>query len=162
MNTKAKYSYLSESLEDTNKLGMAVAKNIQTPLLIELSGDLGGGKTALVKAIAKGLGITKTVTSPTFNIHRSYEAPSGKVLEHFDLYRLSDDEIVLNELIDALNNPKALVCVEWAQHFIKSPNKNHLTIECHFVDENVRRYDLYPSGDVAQHLVEELKNDLSN
>ena len=57
MNTEPKYSYSSKSLEDTKKLGLAIAENIQTPMLIELSGDLGGGKTALVKAIAKGLGI---------------------------------------------------------------------------------------------------------
>lgn len=156
MNTEPKYSYLSESLEDTHKLGLAIAKNIQTPLLIELSGDLGGGKTALVKEIAKGLGIKQTVTSPTFNIHRSYQSPNGTVLEHFDLYRLSDDEIVLNELIDSLNNPSSVVCVEWAQHFLKSPDKNHLTIECHYINENERRYDFIPKGEKAKALLGEL------
>jgi tRNA threonylcarbamoyladenosine biosynthesis protein TsaE len=156
MNTEPKYSYLSESLEDTRKLGLAIVKNVQTPMLIELSGDLGGGKTALVKEIAKGLGITQTVTSPTFNIHRSYKAPNGMVLEHFDLYRLSDDEIVLNELIDSLNNPDAIVCVEWSQHFLKSPDKNHLTIQCHYINENERRYDFMPHGEKAMAMVEEL------
>jgi tRNA threonylcarbamoyladenosine biosynthesis protein TsaE len=156
MNTEPKYSYLSESLEDTRKLGLAIAKNVQTPMLIELSGDLGGGKTALVKEIAKGLGITQTVTSPTFNIHRSYKAPNGMVLEHFDLYRLSDDEIVLNELIDSLNNPNAIVCVEWAQHFLKSPDKNHLTIQCHYINENERRYDFMPHGTKAEKMAGKL------
>lgn len=156
MNTEPRYSYLSESLEDTKKLGLAIAKNIQTPMLIELSGDLGGGKTALVKEIAKGLGITQTVTSPTFNIHRSYEATNGKTLEHFDLYRLSDDEIVLNELVDSLNNPNAIVCVEWAQHFLKKPDKNNLTIKCHYINENERRYDFVPRGSKAEELVSEI------
>jgi tRNA threonylcarbamoyladenosine biosynthesis protein TsaE len=156
MNTEPKYSYLSKSLEDTRKLGLAIAKNVQTPMLIELSGDLGGGKTALVKEIAKGLGITQTVTSPTFNIHRSYKAPNGMVLEHFDLYRLSDDEIVLNELIDSLNNPASIVCVEWAQHFLKSPDKNHLTIQCHYINENERRYDFIAHGEKAEKMAGKL------
>jgi len=49
MNTEPKYIYLSKSLEETNKLGYKIARNIQTPILIEMAGDLGGGKTALLE-----------------------------------------------------------------------------------------------------------------
>lgn len=157
MNTEPKYSYSSKSLEDTKKLGLAIAENIQTPMLIELSGDLGGGKTALVKAIAKGLGINQTVTSPTFNIHRSYESPGGTVLEHFDFYRLEDDEIVRNELEDSLQNQNAIVCVEWAQHFSTHLAKDRLTIECHFVNESERRYEITAFGQKATRIIEGLQ-----
>ena len=157
MNTEPKYSYSSKSLEDTKKLGFAIAENIRTPMLIELSGDLGGGKTALVKAIAKGLGINQTVTSPTFNIHRSYESPDGIVLEHFDFYRLEDDEIVRNELEDSLQNQNAIVCVEWAQHFSTHLAKDRLTIECHFVNENQRRYEITAFGQKATRIIEGLQ-----
>ncbi len=127
-------------------LGAELAKHTCTPQLIELVGDLGGGKTSLVKGIAKGLGITQTVTSPTFNIHRSYKAPNGKVLEHFDLYRLDDDEIVLNELSDALDNPNAVVCVEWADHFHKHLNEDRLVVECHYIDDDKRKFVISATG----------------
>lgn len=130
-------------------------------MLIELVGDLGGGKTAFVKSIAKGLGIEQTVTSPTFNIHRGYKAPNGIHLEHFDLYRLSDDEIVANELKDSLEDPNTIVCTEWANHFTGHMAEDRLTVECHYINENERRYDFLSSGLKSTKIIEELKNDIS-
>lgn len=135
-------------------MGQKLAEHINPPLLIELVGDLGGGKTALVKAIAKGLGIKQTVTSPTFNIHRSYIAPNGIKLEHFDLYRLSDDEIVLNELAECLEDPKTIVCTEWANHFSKLPNAKKLTIKCYYVSEKERRYEITAEGKEAKKIIQ--------
>ncbi len=118
---------------------------------------MGGGKTALVKAIALGLGITQTVTSPTFNIHRSYQAPSGIKLEHFDLYRLNDDEIVFNELKDALGDNISIVCVEWANHFSQHLADDRLIVECHFINEIERRYDFNSTGPNSAKIVGGLK-----
>lgn len=138
-------------------LGAKLSKLIKPPLLIELVGDLGGGKTALVKAIAKGLGIEQTVTSPTFNIHRGYVSPGGIKLEHFDLYRLNDDEIVANELKDSLEDPNTIVCTEWANHFSGHMAEDRLTVECHFINENERRYDFVSSGPKSAKIIEELQ-----
>jgi tRNA threonylcarbamoyladenosine biosynthesis protein TsaE len=138
-------------------LGEKLAKSATTPQLVELVGDLGGGKTTLVKGIAKGLGITQTVTSPTFNIHRTYKAPNGKVLEHFDLYRLDDDEIVLNELDDALSDNNAIVCVEWADHFHEHLTDDRLIIECHFVSEDERKFIIMATGQQSAKVVEALR-----
>ena len=157
MNTEQKLSYLSKSLDHTLDLGLRLAELCSPPLLIELVGDLGGGKTALVKAIAKGLGITQTVTSPSYNIHRSYSSPDGTKLEHFDLYRLNDDEIVFSELADALADEKAIVCVEWAQNFTGHSSDSRLTIECHYDAPDIRRYELSATGKAAQTIISELK-----
>jgi len=144
---------LAQSLE----LGQKLAKFIKPPILIELVGDLEGGKTVLVKAIAKGIGIKQTITSPTFNIHRSYEAPNGMRLEHFDLYRLSDDEIVLNELLDSLESPKSIVCTEWANHFTTLANNDKLTIECHYISDTERKYVFSAQGNKANSIIKDLK-----
>ena len=144
-------------MDHTLDLGLKLAKLCSPPFLIELVGDLGGGKTALVKAIAKGLGITQTVTSPSYNIHRSDSSSEGTKLEHFDLYRLNDDEIVQNELIDALADDKAIVCVEWAQHFAGHSSDNRLTIECHYESPSSRRYEISGFGKAAQTIISELK-----
>lgn len=114
---------------------------------------MGGGKTALVKAIALGLGIKQTVTSPTFNIRRSYHAPNGIKLEHFDLYRLSEDEIVLNELAECLEGSKTIVCTEWANHFSRLPEADKLIVECHYVSENSRQYNISGNGQKVEKII---------
>jgi tRNA threonylcarbamoyladenosine biosynthesis protein TsaE len=157
MSLEQKYSYSSTSLDRSLELGNKLAGLIKPPLLIEMVGDLGGGKTALVKSIAKGLGIEQTVTSPTFNIHRGYESPNGIRLEHFDLYRLNDDEIVANELKDCLEDPKTIVCTEWANHFSGHLAEDRLVVECHYISENERRYDFKSTGPKSSKIIERLK-----
>lgn len=141
-----------------------LAKSIRPPQLIELVGDLGGGKTAFVKALAKGLGITKTVTSPTFTIHQSYEIPGGGSpayrpgrLEHFDFYRLSDDEIVRNELKDVLDAGSAIVCVEWAQNFHSVISEDRLAIQFEFINDKSRKLTMTATGPKSRKLLEALR-----
>ena len=81
------------SVEQTTNLGMELGKILNAGDIICLTGDLGTGKTHITKGIAKGLGITDYITSPTFTIVNEYD--SGRLkLNHFDVYRVSDpDEI---------------------------------------------------------------------
>jgi tRNA threonylcarbamoyladenosine biosynthesis protein TsaE len=86
--------------------------------VVALAGDLGAGKTTFVKQIAEILGITETVTSPTFVIMKSYETEDlvFETLVHMDAYRIEDDSAMrpLNfETI--LSQSKTLVCIEWAE-----------------------------------------------
>src|SRR5689334_7069473 len=77
----------SRSLEETLEFGGRLARELQRGDVIALSGELGAGKTALVKGIARGLGITVEVTSPTFTLIHEYGG--GRLpLFHVDLYRL--------------------------------------------------------------------------
>lgn len=137
-------------------LAAKLAAAIKPPQLIELVGDLGGGKTTFTKALGKALGVEKTITSPTFNIHRSYEFDTGR-LEHFDLYRLSDDEIVSQELQEQIEDPAAIVVVEWAANFSKSLKKDRLVIEFHYINEDSRRLIVLATGPKSQKLVEALR-----
>lgn len=77
---------------ETRELGLELALIVEAGDVIALTGDLGAGKTTLTKAVAEGLGVMETVTSPTFNIVKEYR--SGRLpLYHFDAYRLgSSDE----------------------------------------------------------------------
>ena len=156
MNTNQKSLQLTTSLKTSLELATKLASFVDPPQLIELVGDLGGGKTAFTKALGKALGVTKTITSPTFNIHRSYYFEGG-MLEHFDLYRLADDDIVLNELQDCLEQPGSIVVVEWAQHFTKSLAPDYLSIEFVFLDENTRQVTLMATGPKSQKIIEELR-----
>ena len=98
--------------DETLKLGEIIGKSLNPGSIIALVGDLGAGKTVLVKGIAKGLGIEEEPNSPTFVIMNSYE---GRLpLYHFDLYRLSDEEELLGIGYDEYFFGDGVAAVEWA------------------------------------------------
>lgn len=137
--------------------GEKLAKFAHPGQLIEFAGDLGGGKTTIIKGLARGLGITKTVTSPTFNITRSYELPSGGKLEHFDLYRLEDDEIMLRELKEVTSDKHNIVVIEWAKPFIRNLADDYLLINLQFAGETTRQIELTATGPDSQKIIEAIK-----
>ena len=86
-----KKEILMKNEEAVRDFGREMGKNLSSGSIVALTGDLGTGKTTLTKAIAEGLGVTETITSPTFNIVKQYE--SGRLpLYHFDVYRIWDVE----------------------------------------------------------------------
>lgn len=100
------------SAEDTLKLGEIIGKSLNPGSIIALVGDLGAGKTVLVKGIAKGLGIEEEPNSPTFVIMNYYDAPTP--LYHFDLYRLSDEDELVGIGYDEYFYGNGVCAVEWA------------------------------------------------
>lgn len=85
--------------------------------MLGLDGDLGAGKTALVQQLAKHLGVTEIVTSPTYIIMRSYETthPQFHTLVHIDAYRLESlAELTPLRFVEILKSPHTLICIEWA------------------------------------------------
>ena len=120
---------ISRSTEETNKLACQVLKKIdlEKPVVILLKGELGGGKTVFVKAIAKAMGVKERVTSPTFILYNSYKIRfkiedlrfmNGTLL-HWDLYRIEDSKeletIGFWEIIKKAN----IVCIEWPERMGK-------------------------------------------
>lgn len=89
------------------------------PCVILFSGNLGAGKTTFIQTLAKQLGVTEQITSPTFTMMRRYVIPENKTFEqlyHFDLYRIEDvSELDRIGWSEALSDPKGLVCVEWPE-----------------------------------------------
>lgn len=83
--------------------------------VLELIGDVGAGKTTLVKGLATGLGVTEDVSSPSFTISRVYDAMKGVSLYHYDFYRLTDAGILRDELAEVLYDPDVITVIEWAE-----------------------------------------------
>ena len=101
------------SANETLKLGEEFANNAKPGTVIALIGDLGVGKTVFTKGIAKGLGITENVTSPTFTILESYYG--GKMpLHHFDVYRIGDVEEMEEVGFDDCVYSAGITIIEWA------------------------------------------------
>ncbi|NDV63462.1 tRNA (adenosine(37)-N6)-threonylcarbamoyltransferase complex ATPase subunit type 1 TsaE [Puniceicoccales bacterium CK1056] len=102
------------SAEETEALGARLAQALPDDVALALSGDLGSGKTTLVRGIAHGLGIRKSVTSPTYNIYTIYQG--RRQLVHMDAYRLSDaHELDTLSIAEFLASP-FLIAVEWPEH----------------------------------------------
>lgn len=80
--------------------------------VIVLVSDLGGGKTAFVRGLARGMGSQDHVASPTFTISREYKADK-LTMYHFDFYRLSEPGVVAAELSEFVDDPTAVVVIEW-------------------------------------------------
>jgi tRNA threonylcarbamoyladenosine biosynthesis protein TsaE len=95
--------------------GERVGREAAPPLLLALRGDLGAGKSTLARAIARGLGVTGSVPSPTFSLLHTYATPRGVRLHHLDLYRLESPEEVWELGWAELGASNEFVLVEWPE-----------------------------------------------
>lgn len=108
--------WLSDSVEETFKLGVRVGNELRGGEILLLSGALGAGKTIFVKGMATALGIDgEEVTSPSFTLVNPY---AGRLqLYHIDLYRLAEGASAAHavDLDELLANEKAVIVIEWAE-----------------------------------------------
>ena len=102
---------ISKSPEETLALGEAWAAEARPGWVVGLVGDLGTGKTQLVKGFARGLGINQLVTSPTFTLVCEYEA--DLTLHHLDFYRLIDDSEIITAGLEPFFSPAGVTVIEW-------------------------------------------------
>lgn len=130
--------YISKSENQSIQIAQNLAKTLKGGEVILMSGDLGAGKTAFTKGIAKGLGIQGIITSPTFTILNVYNAKIN--LYHFDMYRIEEEqelyELGFNEYI---GNPNGVCVVEWHE---KTPSlfegTKNINICIKKLDQNTR------------------------
>jgi tRNA threonylcarbamoyladenosine biosynthesis protein TsaE len=125
--------------------------------VIELVSDLGGGKTTFVRGLTEGLGSSDHVASPTFTISRQYKTADQRnlTLYHFDFYRLDEPGIVAAELAEVIDDPQAIVAIEWASIVHDVLPKDHVTLTLKSVGETTRDITFeYPSS--LAYLFEEL------
>lgn len=116
------HEFTTQSDADTIELGRKLAGLLKPPQLLILRGDLGTGKTTLVKGIAQALDAAEAdeVTSPTFTLVHEYEGSlDGKPVKlfHLDVYRLEGERALETLGLDELLTPDALVLVEWGEKF---------------------------------------------
>lgn len=129
------------SQNDMQKLGITLAQNLPSGSVIELIGDVGAGKTTLVKGIGKGLGITDTIQSPSYTIFCRYDV-GNKSLHHYDFYRLNDPGLVSYDLDESIHTQGAVVVIEWGDHVKDVLPKDHIVIYIKTVDENIREVEI--------------------
>jgi tRNA threonylcarbamoyladenosine biosynthesis protein TsaE len=139
MSTAMTWQTVSTSTDDTARLAERLGARLRGGEVIELVSDVGGGKTTFVKSLAKGMGSTDTVGSPTFTISREYTA-GELTLYHFDFYRLHEPGIMAAELSEVLSDESAVVAIEWADIVEGVLPAERLTITITATGENERTF----------------------
>jgi|SRR5271155_3796171 len=130
----------THSAEETIAFGRSLASELSPPLIVLLRGDLGAGKTTLVKGIAEGFAAAhaEDVTSPTFTLIHEYRGPHT-ILYHIDLYRI-DTERELDTLgLEDLLAPNCILLIEWGDKFPGLQRDRNLEIVLERVGETERR-----------------------
>jgi tRNA threonylcarbamoyladenosine biosynthesis protein TsaE len=131
----------ANTLEETLQFGERLGRELQRGDVVALFGDLGAGKTALVKGIARGLGITREVTSPTFTLVREYTG--GRLpLFHIDLYRLDSLEQALAIGIEEYWNGPGVTAIEWSEKIESLLPATATRIRITASDNDVRRIEV--------------------
>lgn len=153
-------SLISSSEEETRALGRALGRSFSDnnhhppsppgPTVL-LDGDLGTGKTVLVRGLGDGLGVRSGVRSPSFTLINEYPARDGLLLAHADLYRLEAGEAVdalgLEEYAD---DPKVILVVEWPDRWALQPREDVLRVAFEALDETRRALTLHAAGPAAE------------
>ena len=144
-------TFISHSPEETAALGESWGRALTAGSVLALQGDLGAGKTELVKGIARGLGVTERVHSPTFALLNLYT--SGRLtLHHLDLYRLSSrEEVVGAGLEETMFQPRGITVIEWPERWCERAGESVRPMGWRWVsilspDETVREIVYDDSG----------------
>ncbi len=139
------FSVTTTSAQETRALGVSLGRSLRGGAVLALWGPLGSGKTTFVQGLARGLGLKKPITSPTFLLARAYPIPGKrKIFYHVDLYRLKGINALLELGLAEILASNHIVAIEWPKvarkilprstilinfrHYPKQPHARHITI----------------------------------
>ena len=133
--------FTTKSPQETIALGRELAAMLTPPKLVLLRGDLGAGKTTLVKGIAQGFqaAAEEDVTSPTFTLIHEYRGPTAS-LYHIDLYRIDTQRELDTLALDDLRSENSILLIEWGEKFPR------------FIRERDLEISLAPAGEQSRHI----------
>ena len=147
---------ITHSPRETRQLGERLAARLGAGDTLLLYGDLGAGKSELTRGIARGLGVSETVTSPSFTILNVYE--SGRLpLYHFDWYRLHDSEELWEMGLEEYLGGDGIAVVEWPTQCPEAVPERALRVTITHLPDDGRRLVLEPLGGFPMPREEELR-----
>jgi tRNA threonylcarbamoyladenosine biosynthesis protein TsaE len=132
--------FTTNSPEETIALGRELASLLLPPKIVVLRGDLGAGKTTLVKGIAEGFHAAShdDVTSPTFTLIHEYRGPAA-TLYHIDLYRIDTQRELETLGLDDLMTDNSVLLIEWGEKFPRFQRERDVEIAIERISENERK-----------------------
>lgn len=138
--SKAKQQAITTISErDTERFGEGIGARLRGGEVLQLNSDVGGGKTTLVRGIARGAGSSDVVASPTFTVSKLYRATDFQIV-HFDFYRIqSDVAMVCRELEEVISQDNTVVLIEWSDAISNVLPDNTINVTIQPVDDATRR-----------------------
>jgi len=131
---------ITRSTDETRALGERLGRTLAAGDTVAIVGELGAGKTAFVQGLARGLGITSTISSPTFTIVKEHD---GRVpLFHVDFYRVEHAAELANIGFDDYFERGGVVAVEWADRFWEALPRRRVDVRIELVGADERRVQI--------------------
>jgi tRNA threonylcarbamoyladenosine biosynthesis protein TsaE len=136
-------NFITNSPQETIALGRELAPQLAPPKIVVLRGDLGAGKTTLVKGIAEGFNAAShdDVTSPTFTLIHEYRGPAV-TLYHIDLYRIDTQRELETLGLDDLMSDNSVLLIEWGEKFPRFQEHRDVEIAIQRISENERKIEV--------------------
>src|SRR5215467_14468336 len=136
--------FITRSAGETIALGRKLAEYLFPPKLVLLRGDLGAGKTTLVKGIASAFQAAseEDVTSPTFTLIHEYRGPAVNLF-HIDLYRIDTQRELDTLALDDLSSPNSILLIEWGEKFARFERERDIEIVFDRLGENDRHIRIH-------------------
>ena len=139
--------FLTNSPEETERVGAALGKILTPGTILAYRGDLGAGKTAFTRGLARGLGYGEPVTSPTYTIVNEYLG--GRLpLFHFDMYRLRSSDDLWDIGWDDYLDRSGVCAVEWSEN-VEDAMENAILVTIHKTGETSRRIEIEGGDNLA-------------
>ncbi len=138
--------YISNSREETEKIGALFAESLKGGEVVAFIGGLGMGKTCFTRGLAKGLGFEGDVTSPTFALINEYLG--GRLnLYHFDMYRIESWEDLYSSGFFEYIEENGIVAVEWSENIENALPENTVFVEIKALEDETREITIYRKGE---------------
>ena len=139
--------HLTKTVEETEALGQALALSLKAGAVVALYGDLGAGKTAFVRGMARGLGVSARVTSPTFTIVNEYTGTLP--LFHFDMYRLKSAGELFDIGWDDYLSRDGVCVVEWSESVPGAFDGGEIVVKIEKLSDSERKITVRSPGGEA-------------
>jgi tRNA threonylcarbamoyladenosine biosynthesis protein TsaE len=152
---------VSQNLAETQDLGTVLGRLLDGQEVICLEGELGSGKTSLIQAIGRALGVTAPITSPTFTLVNEYRGRDVSIY-HVDLYRLRGVDEIVQAGIDGCFYSKGICLVEWAEKARAILPADHLYVTLEHAGGDRRRISIRARGDSYRELLLRLRETIGS
>ncbi|MFI3114743.1 MAG: tRNA (adenosine(37)-N6)-threonylcarbamoyltransferase complex ATPase subunit type 1 TsaE [Clostridia bacterium] len=132
---------ITHDVSQTEETANKIAQTLKIGDIVALTGDLGAGKTAFTRGLAKGLGYLDRVTSPTFAIAHEYYCDDFTIF-HFDMYRISSADELYDLGFDDYLERNGIMIIEWSENIMDYLPIDIITVDIKTLDENSRKITL--------------------
>ena len=143
--------FKSNSERETEQLGTELAMRLRPGDVVALFGELGAGKTAFCRGLARGLGLTQRVTSPTFTIVNEYEDGSPAVpMFHFDMYRLGGSDELFELGFDDYLERGGILAIEWSERIADALPPTAIRVKITRDSDEIRTIEVEDSDEIKR------------